>query len=562
MRWGRLPWSAAALFLPLCCVVVWGVAGQDAGYVHDDRPAILDNANVTWPPPVEQIFRTSYFGPGATFAHMPLTRPLVTLSFAVEEGLGWTSARARHRINLLGYGLVCLLVGSLFARLASMWRGAPAGRRRVWLGVSALLFAAHPVHASVVMSVAYRPEIMALGFVLAASHVWLWIIEGRGRRWLLTVAGAACFGLALLCKESALCALAPWLMAAWLRPGGLGRCAGLAASCLALALGLLVWRHIALGGVLVAAIPWADNPLTLAGRDLRALAALEQLWLAATHALLPLTVLHAPDWSFDALPLAAVPGWRTGAGAAVVVAATGAVVWGLTGPRRFGRPGLVALAVVWAGAFYLPVSNGLFAIPVRFAERLLFAPSVAACALLAWPLVWLLTRLGGDLGPPADAAPLRPWRIATAWLPAVAALGLLMTQIIPAARPWQSELALYRWGVQQQPRSAKMRFNLGRLLVAQRREAEALPHLQIAAALRPKDWPTRVTLLEAHFRLRQCAESRALADAMEGAQRLPRLAHVALFHWSRVCAEPERARRHAPWLGAHIPLRHRDHAPP
>ncbi len=79
---------------------------------------------------------------------------------------------------------------------------------------------------------------------------------------------------------------------------------------------------------------------------------------------------------------------------------------------------------------------------------------MAACAWLPGPLVWLLPRLGGPLGPPADAAPLRPWRIATAWLPAVAALRLLMTQIIPAARPWQSGLAFDPWGLQQQPRSA------------------------------------------------------------------------------------------------------------
>ena len=549
---------AQALFLPLCCVVAWGVASASAEYVHDDRPAILNNANVTWPPPVAQIFRTSYFGPGAAFAHMPLTRPLVTLSFAVEEGLGWTSARARHRVNLALYALVCLLVGTLMARLAAAWAGAGRPEPQAWLGASALIFAAHPVHASVVMSAAYRPELMALALVLLASHLWLQVVGGADHRAWRSVACAAGFGLALLCKESAICALAPWLVAAWLRPGGLRRGAVPLVACAVLALGLLIWRHLVLGGVLVAAIPWADNPLATVATTTRLMAALEQVWLASTHALVPLTVLHAPDWSFDALPLAAVPGWRTGAGAAIVIAAAAATLWGLTGSRRRGRPGLMALALVWGAAFYLPVSNGLFPIPVRFAERLLFAPSVAACALLAWPLVAIQRRLATGWGAPQGVAP-GPWR---RWLggcmgpAALLTAVVLLWQVAPAARAWQNDLALFQWGVAQQPRSAKMRYNLGRLLVAQRREPEALPHLQIAAALRPDDWDTRVTLLEAHFRLKQCAESLALVQDMEAAPRLPRLAHVALFHWSRACSDPQRARKHAPWL------RDRGHGPP
>jgi hypothetical protein len=319
--------------------------------------------------------------------------------------------------------------------------------------------------------------------------------------------------------------------------------------CALCALALLGWRHLALGGVLVAGIPWADNPLSITDGPGRILGAMEGVWLATTHLMVPLHILQAPDWSFDALPVSSSLSWRAVAGVAISMAGVVAIVWGLTGARRQGRGGLIALGLVWVAAFYLPASNLLFPIPVRFAERLLFAPSVAACALIAWPLVRVEQRFNGMIAR-LEAAGWPRWRrrVVGFFGPHMIALFLLLFQALFAATPWCDDESLFEWGVAQQPRSAKMQYNLGRLLVAEHRETEALPHLQIAVALRPDDQEARITLLEAHFRLKQCMESRAMADAMEADPKLPPLGHVALYHWAGVCRDAERMRRHEPWL--------------
>ena len=188
---------AANTLMVLILAGIWAGFSAHADYVHDDHPAVLDNANVIWPPPVTQIFRTSYFGPGESFAHMPLSRPLVTLSFAAEEALGWTSSRARHLVNTAIYALICVLIGTLFGHFAMFWMGASTARGNVWWTLSAMIFCLHPIHASAVMSVAYRPELMALCFILLASLFWLQLLQETSRPGLCALAGISCFGLAL-----------------------------------------------------------------------------------------------------------------------------------------------------------------------------------------------------------------------------------------------------------------------------------------------------------------------------------------------------------------------------
>lgn len=534
-------------------LLAWGPASWVSDYLHDDHPAVLNNPLVTWPPPVADIFSHSYFGPDRAFAHMPLSRPLVTLSFAFEQGLGLTSSAARHAVNLSLLALICGLIGQLLVLLASRTAASP-GRVVAWAVSAVVVFAWHPVHASVVMSVAYRPELLALLFALLSTRALLAILDGRdalpAAAW-----GALAFAAGLLSKESAVCVLAPWVALAWSRPGGLRRARGLLVAGGALALAFFAWRHAVLGGVLVAGIPAADNPLVSVVGTTRVLAGLEGVALAAAHLFIPWGGWLAPDYSFDAL---AVPSGLTAAatgGALVVVALAAAVFWGLTGPRRARGGGLLAAGALWLAAFYLPVSNLLFAIPVRFAERLLFAPSVVACVLLAWPIgVWLGPAFEPDGGAAArPGAPVQPRARLRAGLRSLAVGALLLAslaQALVASWAWTDELALFQHGAARQPRSVKMQYNLGRLLVERRREAEAIPHLQAALALRPSDWDARVTLLEAHFRLGRCAESLALVEAMEaaGAARprgLPGLARRGLLIWAQRCGDARRARKYA-----------------
>ena len=150
--------SLAPLLVALTVLAVYGPPADRAEFVQDDAPAFLHHPAVTWPVDLRQIVRAPYFG-DADHAYIQLSRPLVTLSFALEKALGLDSSRARHWLDVLLYALACVWLTALVQRLATLWQL----RGKLWLvAIAGLWFALHPAHAEVVMQVAYRPELLAL----------------------------------------------------------------------------------------------------------------------------------------------------------------------------------------------------------------------------------------------------------------------------------------------------------------------------------------------------------------------------------------------------------------
>src|SRR2546422_257727 len=69
-------------------------------------------------------------------------------------------------------------------------------------GIAAILFAAHPAHVEVVQWVAALSDPLAALFSLLSFDAWMVYRSGAPGRWRLGMS-LGCFGLALLCKESA-----------------------------------------------------------------------------------------------------------------------------------------------------------------------------------------------------------------------------------------------------------------------------------------------------------------------------------------------------------------------
>lgn len=511
---------AGALLVVACCVVFLPAISASS-WVHDDHPAVRNNANVKWPPPLRSILTTSYFGPGDAFAHMPLSRPLVTLTFCVEEGLG-VPVRGRKSIQWLLYVATCLtLFGALCAVLSQLGYHGTAG---IWgAAASSALFAVHPAHVGVAMSLAYRTEILALFWVLAGT--WWWFRGGEGTAGKRTVGVTVALALGLLCKESAVCALAPWAVIAWssrdrrLRAPLLG--------CVAVVIGFVVWRVAALGGMTVATIPPLDNPLAHVPADQRVISAFSLVSLAAEHLLFPWSL--SPDYSFDALRLPST--WTTASVVGLVLSAA----WLAGVALSWLRHRAIAVGLLWVGAFWAPASNLLFAIPVLFADRLLFAPSAAVCALAGCGAVLWADRYGRSL--------------AVAAVPLAAVTVVAVSLTVGASFDWTDDHALYRRGVVAQPRSVKMRLNYGLNRLHAKQPSRAINHLQAALKLAPDDHDVRASLLTAYAQTKSCDGARGLVDETLATKVAPRTVRLGLLQWALACQEIKLANELAAGLG-------------
>jgi len=490
--------------IALVCAAIYAPSIVGAEYVHDDHPAVVDNPLVTWPPDLGAIFTSSYFGPGKEFAHMPLSRPLVTIGFAAERAIG-LEAVGQKFISLLRYMVICVILAVVVTKTL----GPHAQARRIG-ALTGLLFAVHPAHVGVVMSVAYRTEILALMMVLLAT--WA-LLEPRARKLapLLLLIG-------LLCKESAVCVLAPWATIAWLRRDrSIARMIGAA---LVVVAAFVAWRATMLGGVTIATIPYLDNPLARVAAGERIVGGLSLVALAAEHLVFPVDL--APDYSFDALRLPA--GWSTSAiiGLAIIGAIGAAVAVGLrrrAADAPVANAGFTGLAALWIAAFWSPVANILFAIPVLFADRLLFAPSAGFCALVAALLVKIPDR--------------------KVMFPAVVGLivlgGGLGSHLVAA--DWKTDKALYTRGVELEPRSVKMRLNLGLLQLREREPAQAVVTLEPGHRIAPPDHDVREALVTAYAESNRCAPGRPLVDRIVAENRAPRAVRVALLKYALACRD-------------------------
>lgn len=524
-RWA--PWLRLCGWLALLAVVIAAAylpAAWQAGYVHDDGPALTGHPQVQWPVDWPQLMRARYFG-GPEFAYVFAARPLTTLSFAAEIGLGLDSPQGRHAVQL-GLLLAVALLAGLLLRRWLVWRGRPVWQAELAGGLAALLFAVHPVHTETVMAIAYRPELLAaLGLMMGTHHLFS-LATGSASR-IGHSLGVCLWGLAaLFSKESALAGLVWWALwplanrSTWPR---------LRTSLLPIGAALVLWlswRLWALGTLLKAQVPRHDNPLAYVEWQARMLGGLDLTGRALGQLLVPLHL--APDYTFDAWP---TPTGLTAMGAVGLVTLLAALAWvklhwlrswlSNTMPVQDilpGGPWLLGLGLLGC---WLPVSHLLTPGTVLYADRLLTLPSLllavaVAAALARLPKAWQLV-------------------LATALLvPAIA-------QTRAVAQDWQTSLAVFERGVRLEPQSLRMRLNLAHELTLQGRPRQALPHAQAALNLDPGDPKAWVNGLDAALAAKDCAAAEPFVAAIAGSDKKAPAARLASLAWGMECKHYLRA---------------------
>lgn len=550
-RAGERRWYAAVtLGAAALTAIAFGPAALEATWSLDDGAAITGNPLATWPVDAEGLLRTPYFGPAPAWSQQGVSRPLATLSFAIEDGLA-ASPRARHLTSLVLHALVASLWGALLIRLGRRWRLSP---HAAGLGgcVTAAAFAVWPIHAEAVMGLAFRPELLASLAMLAAAHAL--VDDAR-------LAAAAALGLALLSKESALASLVLFALVLALRPDRPAGAGWRTAAALTLALlAFVAWRAY---GVALPQVSDIDNPLWRAGigERLRGAAALvdHSAWRLIDAARL------APDYSFDAIALRPADGAAAARGAALLLLAALALA---AAARRLLQGGVgeagrtasvaptaaaVALGLGSAAALWLPTSQLLVPATLVTADRLWYGPTggfaLAAGGLVAvacHDLARVRARVTSGV---AVAAGVRRWHLGVAAGLLAGAAATVVSWTFDAAEvaaAWRSDATLLPRGVRLQPRSVKMRYNYGRFLLDAGDAAGAAVQLDAALAIVPGDRGARLLRVQARTRLRQC--DGALADLLTLlAASPPRAAERrAAIDLGAACTAP----RLGFWLGA------------
>jgi protein O-mannosyl-transferase len=130
-------------------------------------------------------------------------RPLSVASFALEYSIWKNNPHISHLINVLLYGLLCLLVFITFQIILKFFDHETMAIPIALF--STMLFAMHPIHTEVVANIKGRDEILSLLFSLFSLHLFLIFLEKKKLG--IAVASAGALFLGLLSKENSICML-------------------------------------------------------------------------------------------------------------------------------------------------------------------------------------------------------------------------------------------------------------------------------------------------------------------------------------------------------------------
>ena len=163
-------------------------ACDDGRYTYDNvyvQNGLSDISNL--------ITKGSQEGCSSKSKYVPDYRPVVLISFAVENALIGNSPKSNHFFNVLLYSMLCTL---LFLFLKKIFK-----EYSIWLSLLiTLLFISHPIHTEVVANIKSRDELLSMLFGLITLIQIFKYLEVHQVKHLLF--GLLAFLFSLLSKET------------------------------------------------------------------------------------------------------------------------------------------------------------------------------------------------------------------------------------------------------------------------------------------------------------------------------------------------------------------------
>ena len=199
---GRYFWTMAAM---IAIVTVLAYANSFAGvWLYDDFDSITGNPYIRrlWP------LSSAMSRPLADSAETVSTRPLLSLTFALDYAMYGLDIRGFHATNLLIHVAAALILLAFLHRTIGL---AGIGDERRATGLAAamtLLWAVHPLHTSSVTYVVQRAESLGGLLLLATLYCAVRAPNGKRSAWSAVAVAAAVVGVAA--KETV--AVTPFLV--------------------------------------------------------------------------------------------------------------------------------------------------------------------------------------------------------------------------------------------------------------------------------------------------------------------------------------------------------------
>ncbi|MCW3102744.1 MAG: hypothetical protein JWO09_1184 [Bacteroidetes bacterium] len=406
-------------------------------FVLDDNSVIKENTMTQGGVSSLKAIFSSAYRAGYPNAENNLYRPLSKAMFAVEWQLSPDNPHIHHFVNVLLYALACVLLFIVLSRWTKI--------NIYVLFITALIFAAHPIHTEVVANIKSRDEILTMLFLLLSLNAALNHLSNQ--KALSLIAYLFCFFLALLSKESAIVfiAIVP-LFIYFFTEFPLKKNLLLTFAAAGVAIIYLLIHKSVIGSIGLSNIPAIDNSLLIT--DNIFLQKATAIMIMGRYLLL-LIFPHplSSDYSFNTIPIV------SGAGDPAFLIALLIHVFLLTyAIKKIKGKHLLSFCILFYLVSMSIASNIFMTIGTHLAERLLFLPSIAYClalSYLACKLFKINTATATNLS--AFFRTAKPYSFLTA------ALLLLFTFKTTARnKDWRSNGVLFEKDLQTVPNSAHM----------------------------------------------------------------------------------------------------------
>jgi len=369
------------------------VSTSSFDYVLDDKIVYTENAYTKDGfKGIKKILSTEsfegYFGEQKKLVAGARYRPLSIASFAVEFAALGQSARTSHLINVLLYGLNCLLLFRVFGMLYKQREDIHPLWNVAFIGT--MLFAAHPLHVECVANVKGRDEILTLIACLGTMYFAIKYLLKGNIAWLLPL--FITFFLGAMTKENTVTFMAILPLLGWyfsktdIKRIILVAIPGIAATLLYLFIRFQVIGHFLDDSV--ESVDLMNDPFKGMSFGDKYATIVYTLGLYFKLSFFPHPLTH--DYYPYHIP---IMNWAKGGtilSLLLYLALSGIAIWG------FFKKHIYSFCIVFFLATLSITSNLFFPVGTFMNERFLYVSSVGVVLFLAWLLVrYLPAKLAG-----------------------------------------------------------------------------------------------------------------------------------------------------------------------
>lgn len=439
----RNAWLFSGFFLLISFVLYANTFQHD--FVLDDQGIIPFNEYVTAPVSVENtkaLFSTPLrYGDGSNVDNS-LYRPFVKLFFNLQWNFFDGNPHHFHKMNVLLYGLLCMLIFWVLYDLFD--------KRWMLPFFITLLFTVHPIHTEVVANIKSQDEIIAmLGIVGSLRAIQLYLTSSKVWHWIW---GIMVFAIALFSKESAVLGIGLIALLIYFQTNSfsLKKTSFLLAPFLLAAIVFVMIRSAVLSEFPANnPLSYMDNVLVKVGDD-----TVERFATAVMLAGYYLYTFLVPyslscDYSYPTHQPVGLQHWGFFLSFALLLFGLFVAITALRKKEK------VAFGLLWFFITFSLISNIFFLIGTSFGERLLFTPSLGLCIALVILLARLFQREGGQsLVDKIKKSPVL-------WLLILFVSLLYSVKTIDRNQAWETDYKLFSTDVATHPNAVHLLSYLG-----------------------------------------------------------------------------------------------------